>query len=68
MVLNICSIFCSYTGIDVDKFNFIKIWKSFPTVFSWIWSLISDSTKPNDLGFVKNFDTVSQCEDETKKC
>ena len=45
------------------KFDFIKICMSFSTAFPWVWSL-SDSTKPNDFGYVKDFDAVSQCEDE----
>ena len=49
------------------KFKFIKIWKFISTVFPWIWSLSSDSSKPNDFGFVKNFDVVLQCEDEIEK-
>ena len=49
------------------KFNFIKIWKPFSTVFPWIWSLSRDSTKLNNFSCKKNFDAVSWCEDETKK-
>ena len=35
--------------------------------FPLIWSLSSDSTIQNDFSFIKNFDEVSQCEDEAEK-
>ena len=62
-----CLIFSFYNGINDDKIHFIKIRESFSTVFPWIWLLSRDSTKPNNLGFVKNYDAVSQCENETEK-
>ena len=34
-------------------------------VVPWIW--ICDATTPNDFCFEKNFDVVSQYEDERKK-
>ena len=49
------------------KFTFFKTGKSFYIVFPWIWSLSSDSTKPNDFGFMDNFDAILWCEDEIEK-
>ena len=49
------------------RFNFIKIWKSFLTVFPWIKLISSKNTKLNGYSFVKDFDVVSQWEDKTEK-